>query len=95
MATRRLVLAGLSGAAAAPAWGEDLGFAVGQIWTLKPPMNAEARVRIGRIEDEGATLHISLWGASVPPQQGGLLSSPLIAGHLPIARDALQASVDR
>ena len=72
-----------------------MGFAVGQIWTLKPPMNADARIRIGRIEDDGATLHISLWTAAIPPQPEGMASLPLIAGHLPIARDALQASVDR
>jgi hypothetical protein len=95
MASRRLVLAGLCSAVAAPALGEDLGFAVGQIWTLKPPMNADARIRIGRIEDDGATLHISLWTGAMPPQHEGMASFPLIAGHLPIARDALQASVDR
>lgn len=95
MVTRRLVLAGLGGAAAGSAWGEDLGFAVGQVWTLKPPMNPEARIRIGRIEDSGDTLHISLWGAAIPAERtGSVLASPLVAGHLPISRDALQASVD-
>jgi hypothetical protein len=68
-------------------------FAVGEVWTLKPPMNAEARLRIGRIE--GATVHISLWGVAIPPQYaGGPLSAPLVAGHLPISAEALRASVD-
>jgi len=57
-------------------------------------MNPEARVRIGRIEDNGATIHISLWGADIP-DTGGAIASPLVAGHLPITADALRASVDR
>lgn len=95
MVTRRSVLAGLGATAAGSAWGEDVGFAVGQIWTLKPPMNPEARIRIGRIDDSGGTLHISLWGAAISSHHAdGALASPLVAGHLPITRDALHASVD-
>lgn len=81
-----LVLGGASAASAEPT-----PFAVGQIWTLNDPAHAETRVRIGRIEDKGQTIHISLWGAPIP--QTAQLNSPLVAGHLPITASALRASV--
>ena len=69
-------------------------FEVGQIWTLKPPLDGETRVRIGRIEDDGETIHISLWGLEAPvPQATDVLHSPLVMSHLPISTTALAASV--
>jgi hypothetical protein len=77
--------------APAPAFAQD--FEVGQVWSLQAPMDANARIRIGRIEDNGQTIHISLWGQPVEPIEGAL-SSPLVAGHLPISADALRSSVN-
>jgi hypothetical protein len=68
-------------------------FEVGQVWSLKPPMDPAARIRIGRVEDEGRIVHISLWGQ--PASRPGLLGPSLAAGHLPISSEALAASVDQ
>lgn len=97
MLSRRALLTGLACAiGAAPAWGDVMAFEVGQVWTLKPPMSENARVRIGRIEDDGATIHISLWGVPISdPQVSDVLNTPLVAGHLPITAVALRASIDQ
>lgn len=97
------MLAGFGCAAAAPAWAEDTTFAAGQVWTLKPlwalkpPMGAEARIRIGRIEDKGTTVHISFWVPVIPPEDADriVVSSLLLVRHLAITADALRASVDK
>ncbi len=65
-------------------------FEAGQVWTLSAPMSESTRVRIGRIEDNGQTVHISLWGE---PVDAPGMASPLVASHLPISADALRRSV--
>jgi hypothetical protein len=73
------------------AFAETPPFEVGQVWSLNAPMAPSARVRIGRIENDGDVIHISLWGQPVP--EGLSLASPLTMSHLPISREALAASV--
>jgi hypothetical protein len=68
-------------------------FWVGQVWSLRAPMDPAARIHIGLVEDGGQTIHISLWGQPIDDASG--LGSPLVAGHLPISADALRRSVDR
>ncbi|MBY0567868.1 MAG: hypothetical protein K2P70_11170 [Hyphomonadaceae bacterium] len=76
--------------AAPPSWAQT--FEVGQVWSLNAPMSPEARIRVGRVEDAGQTVHISLWGQ--PIEEASPLGSPLVAGHLPISSDALARSVN-
>jgi hypothetical protein len=78
--------------AAPHAFAQTPDFAVGQVWSLNAPMDPAARVRVGAVEDNGQTAHISLWGQ--PVGDAGLLNSPLTAGHLPISTEALGRSVD-
>ena len=94
MRRREFLVATLFAAIPANALSEAATFAVGQVWTLHPPLNPEARLRIGRMEDNGATVHISLWGISVA-EPGLPIASPFVAGHLPISAEALAQSVDR
>jgi hypothetical protein len=76
---------------AAPAsWAQT--FEVDQVWSLNAPMSPEARIRVGRVEDGGQTVHISLWAQ--PIEEASALGSPLVAGHLPISSDALARSVN-
>jgi len=93
MAMMRILLVSLLLLAAPPAHAQTARFEVGQVWSLQPPMDPAARIWIGRIEDNGQTIHISLWGQ--PVETTGPLSSPLTAGHLPISAEALGSSVDR
>lgn len=94
---RLLVLLAVTlGLGMTPASAQSTAFEAGQVWTLKPPMHADARIRVGRIENGGATVHISLWGVPISdPSISDVLNSPLVAGHLPITAEALSASVDR
>lgn len=94
MRRREFLLATLGAAIPTTALGDTpLRFVVGQVWSLRPPLNPEARIRVGRIEDSGATVHISLWGVDVP-DQGMPIASPFVAGHLPVRADSLARSVD-
>lgn len=95
MMVRRLLLAFLIlFTTAASAHADETPFAVGQIWTLSDPRYPDARVRIGRIEADGQTIHISLWGAPAPSPDVAAVTGPyLTAGHLPITDEALRASV--
>lgn len=79
--------------AAKLALAETTPFAVGQVWSLKAPMDTNARIRVGRVENGGLTVHVSLWGVPIPEFAGGL-ESPLTMSHLPISSDALIQSVD-
>ncbi len=91
---RRLLLAFALFALASPAFAQEEPFEVGQVWTLQPPGHPDARVRVGRIEDHGQTIHISMWGVPAPaPQITDIVASPLIASHLPITSTALRNSV--
>jgi hypothetical protein len=90
---RALAAASLLWFAAPVAYAQTVAFEVGQVWSLKAPMDPAARIRVGRIENEGQTVHISLWGQ--PIEATGPLGSPLVAGHLPISAEALADSVDR
>jgi hypothetical protein len=74
------------------ALAQTLTFEVGQVWSLKAPMAPSARVRIGRIENNGEVIHISVWGQPVPDELP--VPNPFMMSHLPISRDALTASVD-
>jgi hypothetical protein len=95
MVERRGFLIGIGVIFAMPAQAQEHSFQVGQIWTLRPPAHAAARVRIGRLDDNGAIVHISLWGMPAPiPQATDVIGSPLVVGHLPITAEALLASVD-
>ncbi len=92
---RRVVLSLLFALSFAPsATAQETSFAVGQVWSLRDPAFPDARIRIGRIEDGGRTIHISLWGVPAPvPEVTDVIGSPLVAGHLPITAEALRASV--
>lgn len=74
----------------APSLASAQTFEVGQVWTLQAPMAETARVRVGRVEEGGQTVHISLWGQ---PTDAPGMASPLIASHLPISAEALSRSV--
>jgi hypothetical protein len=78
--------------AAPQAFAQTPTFAVGQVWSLQAPMDPAARVHVGAVEDNGQTVHISLWGQ--PIAEAGPLGSPLTAGHLPISAEALGRSID-
>lgn len=94
MMYRRSFVVTAIAAVASPARAQEPAFAVGQIWSLVAPMSPQARIRIGRIEDNGETVHISLWGVPARiPQDSDVLGSSLAAGHLPITKTALRASV--
>lgn len=96
MLSRRLLIAGLIVTCAPAAFADEKSFEVGQVWTLGPPMEPTARIRVGRIEDNGATIHVSLWDVRPPvPQPSGALQRPLWASHLPISSAALSRSVDQ
>lgn len=96
MLSRRLLIAGLILTCAPPALAQEQTFEVGQVWTLRAPMEATARIRVGRIEDNGATIHISLWDVRPPiPNPSGALQRPIWASHLPISSIALSRSVDQ
>lgn len=96
MVSRRLLIAGLMLTFAPPALAQEQAFEVGQVWTLRAPMESTARVRVGRIEDNGATIHISLWDTRPPvPSPSGALQRPIWASHLPISSAALSRSVDQ
>lgn len=96
MLSRRLLIAGLMLTCAPPALAEERTFEVGQVWTLRPPMEPTARIRVGRVEDNGATIHVSLWDVRPPvPQPPGALQRPIWASHLPISSVALSRSVDQ
>jgi hypothetical protein len=96
MLSRRLMMVGAAAICATPALAEALAFEAGQVWTLKAPMEPTARIRVGRVEDDGATIHISLWDVRPPvPQPSGALGRPLWASHLPISSTALARSVDQ
>ena len=93
MYRRSFVGAAIAGLAS-PARAQEPAFAAGQIWSLAAPMNPQARIRIGRIEDDGETVHISLWGVPARiPEDSDAIASSLVAGHLPITKTALRASV--
>jgi hypothetical protein len=79
-------------ASAPAAFAETIAFEAGQVWSLKAPMDPAARVHIGRVEDNGQVIHISLWGQPIDAPEP--LASPLVAGHLPISAEALTSSVD-
>jgi hypothetical protein len=95
MVSRRLLIVGAAAAWATPALAESTAFEVGQVWTLKPPMEPTARIRVGRVEANGAIIHISLWDTRPEiPNPTGALRRPLVASHLPISSEALARSVD-
>ena len=96
MLRRQLILSAIATCASVrSATAQTVDFESGQTWTLKPPSTPGARIRIGRIEDDRATLHISLWGVPAPNEITHIVGPTLVAGHLPIAAEALRASVDR
>lgn len=96
MLGKRLLIAALALMCAPAAFAEEQAFEVGQVWMLRAPMESTARIRVGRIEDNGATIHISLWDVRPPvPQPSGALQRPIWASHLPISSTALSRSVDR
>ncbi len=96
MLRREFILSAIAMSATGPyAHAQTIEFEVGQIWTLIPPSSPDARIRIGRIEDNGATLHISLWGVPAPVAIAHIVGPTLIAGHLPVAAASLRASIDR
>jgi hypothetical protein len=82
----------LAGALPPSASAETPAFEVGQVWTLEAPMASTARVSIGRIEDNGEVIHISVWGQPVAEELP--VPNPFSMSHLPIARASLSASVD-
>lgn len=95
MLSRRLLIAVLILTCAPPALAEEQTFEVGQVWTLRAPMEFTARIRVGRVEDNGATIHISLWDVRPPASEpSGALQHPIWASHLPISSTALSRSVD-
>lgn len=96
MLSRRVLIAGMMLTCAPAAFAEEQAFEVGQVWTLRAPMERTARIRVGRIEDSGATIHVSLWDVRPPvPNRSGALQDPIWASHLPISSAALLRSVDQ
>jgi hypothetical protein len=93
MLSRRTLLAAPLAIWTGASWADSPAFAVGQVWSLRPPAHPGARILIGRIE--GSTIHISLWGVPAPfPEATDVVGSPLVASHLPITATALLESVD-
>ncbi|MBC7768061.1 MAG: hypothetical protein H7124_04690 [Phycisphaerales bacterium] len=94
MIGRRAAVVALIVACLAPsAFADQPAFAEGQVWSLSDPEHASTRVRIGRIEDSGRTIHISLWGARTPAPLQSMMGTTLVMQHLPITDQALRASV--